>query len=256
MTASNLSLTVVVPCYNEAARFDQAAFQEYLARDRHTSFLFVDDGSSDTTLEVLHRLRDCALDRVEVLSLPKNVGKGEAVRRGLCAAAVSGPAFLGYWDADLATPLEAIPELREQLEGDENCLIVLGSRVRLLGRSIERSPVRHYLGRVFATLVSLLLSLPVYDTQCGAKLLRNDQRVVSALGRPFGTRWVFDVELMARLLTEEGAGENSLVEFPLRCWKDVKGSKVRWYDFLLAGKDLLKLYAGYYGRRDRATTES
>jgi hypothetical protein len=171
----------------------------------------------------------------------------------LAAEATRGEApFAGYWDADLATPLEAALEFLALLRERPELQLVMGARVQLLGRVIVRNPARHYVGRVFATLASQTLRLPVYDTQCGAKLFR-----VSALCRrlfetPFVTRWIFDVELLARLLRDAaGAGHPDpsalVVEFPLQRWVDVRGSKIGPLDYLSSLADLVRLW-WHYGR--------
>ena len=162
--------TVVVPCYNEEARLREEEFVRYLSRpDTAVRLLFVDDGSSDGTVQVLERIVKAAPPgRAALLPLTPNGGKAEAVRRGMLQALEQpNPAtVVGFWDCDLATPLEAIQELVEVLQGQPWTQMVFGARVALLGRQIERKIVRHYLGRVFATLTSLVLSMPIYDTQC------------------------------------------------------------------------------------------
>jgi dolichyl-phosphate beta-glucosyltransferase len=127
--------------------------------------------------------------------------------------------------------------------------VVLGSRVRLLGRRIERRAARHYLGRVFATGASLTLGLPVYDTQCGAKLLRATASTRQVFATPFLARWVFDVELLARY-GQAVAGqapplERRVYELPLQQWTDVAGSKVRPWDFVRSGLQLLRIWRSY-----------
>jgi hypothetical protein len=155
--------------------------------------------------------------------------------------------FVGFWDADLATPLDAINDLLELLLAHKELDIVLGSRVKLLGRDIERLVVRHYLGRVFATCASVVLGLPIYDTQCGAKIFRVTPDLAGILQEPFSSRWIFDVELLARFLhlsgTEKAHGE--IYEFPLYRWRDVPGSKVGPLDFLTAAKELLAIWRKY-----------
>jgi hypothetical protein len=121
--------------------------------------------------------------------------------------------------------------------------------VRLLGRHIERSALRHYLGRVFATGASLTLGLPVYDTQCGAKLLRAGELARRLVAEPFLTRWVFDVELLARLSRlvrdEPVPIEQRVHEVPLLRWTDVPGSKVRPWDFMRSGLELARIWGAY-----------
>jgi len=165
-------LVVVVPCYNEGHRLPVARFQDFAAKNPGVTFLFVDDGSSDHTVSVLDEMKRVLPQAIDVLRLPRNEGKGEAVRQGIQAGFSRGARFLAFWDADLATPLDVLPAFREVFDQRPEVDIVLGSRVKLLGRHIERRPLRHYLGRVFATAASFTLDLPVYDTQCGAKMFR------------------------------------------------------------------------------------
>ena len=146
---------IVVPCYNEAARLDVDAFTAFARHDSTCRFVFVDDGSRDATAEVLSRLCETAPDRFRMMAMGKNCGKAEAVRQGVLSAMDRSARFVGYWDADLATPLDAIASLRQVLEERPEVRIVLGSRVRLLGRRIERRAARHYMGRLFATAASL-----------------------------------------------------------------------------------------------------
>ncbi len=222
-------VTVVVPCYNEAKRLQPAVFEPFMAMSARFRLLFVDDGSKDETRRVLKDL--CALlgDRAAVLGLDVNGGKAEAVRAGLKKALHDGAKVVGYYDADGATPALEMLGLLQALETSQ-AKVVLASRVALLGRDIRRRPVRHYAGRVFATAASLILKLPVYDTQCGAKLFARSPALDASLEQPFTARWAFDVELIGRLLkgdaTRPGLGADDFVEVPLGSWVDVAGSKL------------------------------
>lgn len=188
--------------------------------------LLVDSGSTDHTAQVIAGIV-ASTEHVRSLSLAHNAGKGEAVRRGLLAALDDGADLVGYFDADFATPADEMLRLLRRLEDSPEVSVVLASRVALLGRTIDRSPARHYLGRVYATGASLALGLPVYDTQCGAKALRRSPALQAALARPFATRWAFDVELLGRLLFEVPSLEVSqIVEEPLQAWTDVAGTRM------------------------------
>lgn len=221
------AVRVVVPCFNEADRLERAEFEAFLDTSGAPGLLFVDDGSTDGTADLLHGIAGSRRDRAQVLSLPGNRGKAEAVRAGLRAAMADGAGCVGYWDADLATPLAAILDFAAVIASRPTVDVVMGSRVRMLGRRIRRSGTRHYLGRLYATLASLALRLPVYDTQCGAKLFRSTACLEEALAAPFRSRWSFDVELLRRLQRAWGdSGVERIVEIPLDEWCDRGGSKV------------------------------
>lgn len=250
MDQTNPVACVVVPCYNEAARFQTGAFLDFSRRFPAIQFVFVNDGSGDTTLDVLNALHARLPDSTHVLNCLKNGGKAEAVRQGIVLAlSRMHPQVTGFWDADLATPLEAIPELLGVLDERPDILMVFGARVNLLGRNIRRLAVRHYLGRLFATVVSAMLRMPIYDTQCGAKLFRATLELERALATPFLSRWIFDVEILARLIQQRGGDAAAIAatiyEYPLQQWVDVAGSKVRPRDFLKAMAELVAIYRHY-----------
>ncbi len=237
---------VVVPCYNEADRLPRQAFLDFTDKHPGYNFLFVDDGSKDSTYEILQELRDKNPDRFKVLKLTRNVGKAEAVREGFNHVMTSGVPFLAFWDADLATPLEVLPYFLKAFDEQPCVEIVIGARVKLLGHSIERKALRHYLGRVFATFASLVLDLAVYDTQCGAKMFRVTDTLRDIFENPFCSRWIFDVEILARYKKKKelsrSEAEGCLYELPLRTWKDIAGSKVKPADFFKAFSELIKIY--------------
>jgi glycosyltransferase involved in cell wall biosynthesis len=240
---------VVVPCFNEARRLNARAFTQFRVTGHWVEFLFVNDGSADDTLAMLERMQCTSPDTIRVRDQQPNQGKAEAVRNGMLEALDTDADFVGYWDADLATPLSALPRFLDVLEDRASVNVVLGSRVKLLGRVIERHAWRHYLGRVFATIVSELLRLEVYDTQCGAKLFRNTPELRRVLGTPFITSWLFDVEILARLIADSAGGTadvaRALYELPLDEWRDIPGSKLTRGAYVRAATSIMKLYERY-----------
>lgn len=242
---------IVVPCFNEAQRLPVQAFVDATARERELRFLFVDDGSTDATREVLAGLEGSDPERFTVIAESHNRGKAEAVRTGMRAAFATDPAFAGYWDADLSTPLTELPLFWDALARHPDCQIAMGARVALLGRRIERRALRHYAGRVFATVASTVLGLPVYDTQCGAKVFRVNAETRALFAEPFCVGWSFDVELIARLLAARRARgspdlDGYIRELPLREWKHVPGSRVGPLDFAVAMLELARIRQRYF----------
>jgi glycosyltransferase involved in cell wall biosynthesis len=252
---------LVVPCYNEAERLDGDALLSLVAGEvPATRLLLVDDGSRDDTGARLAALALRAPGRIETLALDQNRGKAEAVRQGLHQALARGATLVGYFDADLSTPVAEIRRLLGLLDARPDVLAVIGARISLLGNDIQRSHTRHYLGRVFATLASLILQARVYDTQCGAKLFRRSAALEAALREPFLSRWSFDVELLGRLLvgdtTVPAIAESQILEVPLRQWRDVPGSKLRLGGMAGALKELAEIAADLARRRRAAAGQT
>lgn len=247
--------TLVVPCYNEAERLDTEAFLALVRGPDDLRVLFVNDGSRDTTSARLAALAALQPDRIAVLELERNGGKAEAVRSGLRRALREGAPLLGYLDADLATPVSEVRRLVAVLRGN-GAPVLLASRVSLLGRDIQRKAMRHYLGRTFASVASAVLRLSVYDTQCGAKFFRATPALEAAVAEPFLSRWIFDVELLGRLMTGTPTvpplREDQVVEEPLLSWRDVPGSKLRPGHAAIAARDMVRIALDLARRRKAA----
>jgi dolichyl-phosphate beta-glucosyltransferase len=238
---------IVVPCYNEAKRLDLPAFRDFASDHPWASFLFVNDGSTDLTSEVLKEL--CGSNRTcfSVYDLPRNVGKAEAVRTGVLKALEFKPKYVGMWDADLATPLGEIPRFCRVLNDLPQVRMVFGARVRLMGRTIERPGARHYMGRLAATVISWTVRLPIYDTQCGAKIFRATEELADLFHQPFLSSWIFDVEILARLIAANNGvvPADAIYELPLDEWKHKGGSRIRAGDYFKALWELFLIRRNY-----------
>ncbi len=234
-------IVLVVPCYNEEKRLDLEAFEE--GAQGEIQVLFVDDGSKDNTVPRIQKFIE-GKTNMHVHRCPQNGGKAAAVREGMLHVAkhpmLSKATWVGYWDADLATPLWEVPNMvRYAAFYDNQVDSIWGSRVYRLGSRIVRSPHRHYLGRGFATVIAILLRVESYDSQCGAKLFRREH-LETAFTENFLSNWIFDVEIMLRLKGK------LLVEYPLRQWEDIPGSKVKIFkEVLRVFRDILKIRKKY-----------
>src|SRR2546423_3134291 len=216
-----LSLSIVVPAYNEGARLGKSlrAIVTYLNEYAPASELIVvDDGSTDDTANTARaELSDSRTVHTSVISYHSNLGKGRAVRLGLLAS--RGDIAL-FTDADLSTPITETPKLIDPILRGE-CDLAFGSRAldrTLIG--VHQPWRREQGGRVFNLAVRLATGLPFWDTQCGFKAFRMSvcrPLVEAATVDRFG----FDVELLY-LAFRAGL---RLKEVPVR-WSHNEGSKV------------------------------
>lgn len=229
---------LIIPCRNEYARLRPEAFFAALAANPALTFVFVDDASTDRTDESLAFLERSSA-AIKALYLPRHLGKAGAVREGVTWALTHTAAdFIGFWDADLATPLNELNAFIAALTTNPLCDAAIGSRWPHLGANVTRSSCRRFTGSIMHSLIRHFAHLPVYDTQCGAKLFR---RALAAriFTQPFRSRWLFDVELLKRLSKDELC--RRVREIPLENWRDVPGSKMKFLDKVRSLADLLRI---------------
>jgi dolichyl-phosphate beta-glucosyltransferase len=241
---------ISIPCFRESRRlplFLDALCKELAGAPFKASIVIVDDGSGypedASTRSIVDEFRAKYPDLVaEPVFLEQNLGKGGAVYAGWKSSARnSAPKLLCFVDADGAAPASEVARLIEELLGDlrHRSDALFGSRVKMLGANIDRRITRHYIGRVFATFVSLLTGLEIYDSQCGLKVIRRGAYEAIEM-HLVETRFVFDVELTL-LLLKNGF---KIREVPIN-WKEIPGSKVS----LL--RDSIRMFSGILRIRKR-----
>lgn len=246
---TKFQLAIVVPCYNEYNRLPVAAFESFLKKTPDTFICFVNDCSTDDTLLILHGLEHLFTGQVDIVSNAKNEGKASTVRTGVLHCQQKNMAnHIAYLDADLATSLEECHSYLNYLDGPIS--FVFASRILKIGSVVERKFSRFFFGRIIATVISSILNLKVYDTQCGCKVFKNDLSKL-LFERPFVSKWLFDVELFSRMLCFFGkeTAVDKMEEIPVKRWVDQGDSKVKlsyafrlWYDLYIIWKTHKKNY--------------
>ncbi len=222
---------VVIPCYNEEQRLSSDDFTDFV--DQHSGYhlCFVNDGSTDKTLDVLNELRKGREEYVSVYSCEKNGGKAEAVRLGMLhMAGHSDLDYIGFLDADLSTDMRDFDALVDTIESSQ-FKVVSGSRISRMGANITTESARKIISLTINLIIRKILGMEFKDTQCGAKIMEKEIIEV-AFNRKFLTRWLFDVEIFMRMKKHYGAevARGLICEQPLKRWIHADGSKLSMKD--------------------------
>lgn len=235
-------LSLIIPAFNEETRIG-------ISLDRILSFLrsqpysseviIVDDGSQDRTRDLI-RERYGNQDGVRIYHQPRNLGKGEAVKKGML---LGNGEYLFFSDADLSVPIETLPAFLTELES--HCDVTVGSRQKS-GATIEvHQPFyREIMGKIYTKLSNWLLNLPITDFTCGFKGFRR-----SAARELFSLQqlknWSFDAEILY-LAQLKGY---QVQEVPVR-WRNDERTKVRlWRDVVGSFLGLIQIRFNAFMRR-------
>ena len=223
-----MSLNIIIPCYNESMRLPVNKYLDFLKLNKRVKIIFVNDGSTDKTKNLVNKLANKFPEQIKILSYEKNKGKGNAIRDGfLYAVRQNMSGNLAYLDADLSTSLEECKLLSRKI--NDKIKFVFGSRIRESNNVIKRKFHRFIIGRSIATIISSIIGVSVYDTQCGCKII--DQKLVNqSFSEVFSSRWLFDVEIFLRLINFYGKDKFIEIskEVPLKSWIDTEDSRVRF----------------------------
>ncbi len=239
---------IVVPCYNEAGRLDLESFEEFLNQNNNYSICFVNDGSSDNTLDVLKSFQAKSPSRIYVYDAPHNNGKAEAIRAGVNFVLKNTQARkIGFMDADLATGFEDYENLADSLEDDIGTEgMVIGSRTRVNTANINRTAFRSASSNIFNVIIQWIIGLKINDTQCGAKVFTRTT-ANSLFQKEFISKWLFDIELLMRMRNKYGKTNmlSKFKEVSLKKWTEVEGSKITMKDAIHFPIQLIKIALNY-----------
>lgn len=226
-------ISVIIPTFNEQTRIGQTLDEicSFLKQEKFNyEIIVVNDGSSDQTIKVVLEKND---PRIRLINLPKNSGKGAAVKAGIMAG--QGDLLL-FTDADLSTP---IIELKKFLQHTADYDIVIASRALKESRIIIHQPwYKEILGRLGNMIIRLVAVPKIYDTQCGFKLFKPSIKKIFVQQRI--KRWGFDIEI---LFLAQKCGL-AIKEMPVE-WKNDFRTKVGIFSYLATLCELVKIQIYY-----------
>jgi len=224
---------IVIPAYNEFFRMS-LLFPQYYNLTKQYEMILVDDGSNDGT----HKIGE--LLGWHIVRLPRNMGKGFAVRAGVLKALSLKPIpeFIGFTDADLSVSHDQWSKLIEKLNDYE---VVIASR-SMPDSVVQRTVFRSLISKIYSKIVYEVLQLGAKDTQCGLKFFRTDVAKTLFNEPLIAQRYAFDIEVLLRAkllgfkIAEVGVN-----------WIAKEGSKVNAFtpfEMLIALLQIVRAYNG------------
>ena len=235
-------LSLIIPAFNEETRIG-------ISLDRILSFLrsqpysseviIVDDGSKDRTRDLI-RERYGNQDGVRIYHQPRNLGKGEAVKKGML---LGNGEYLFFSDADLSVPIETLPTFLNYLE--KHCDVTIGTRQKS-GATIEvHQPFyREFMGKIYTRLSNWILGLSTSDFTCGFKGFRREA-ARELFSRQKLKNWSFDAEILYLAHLKD----YPVLEIPVH-WRNDERTKVRlWRDVVGSFLGLIQIRFNTFMRR-------
>tara|TARA_R110001592_G_scaffold71295_2_gene218014 strand:+ start:684 stop:1442 length:759 start_codon:yes stop_codon:yes gene_type:complete len=219
-TTGPIRLSLIIPAYNEAGRIEKTLrlVLRYLDdADYSAEVIVVDDGSTDATAGVIRAFRTAYTTPLRLHQLPKNKGKGAAVKAGMLEVAYGEVRV--FFDADASTPIEELEKIWEPLASGAQ--VVIGSRSLPDSQvEIHQAKYRETMGRTYNRILRVLGLTSFIDTQCGFKAFTAEATEL-LFRRQTLDGFSFDVELLY-IATKHGL---PITEIPV-VWRNNEASRV------------------------------
>jgi glycosyltransferase involved in cell wall biosynthesis len=240
------SILLVIPVFNEEKRWNEEYFLELASKsDNRLKYIFVDDGSTDNSKNLIRALCDKS-DRFFYRFSDSNQGKGEAIRNGFSYGVTENYSGIGFLDSDGAFSTRDINRIStvfiEKCLKHDDFQAIWSSRISLAGRRIERSNRRHVLGRLISKIVSPFTSGIPWDTQSGFKIFKNNPGLRELVSQRFQSKWLFEIEMLQRYIVSSGT-TMKIWEEPLDSWHDVKGSKIQGKQYVIILAEITLIFS-------------
>ncbi|MDD1695548.1 MAG: glycosyltransferase family 2 protein [Methanoregula sp.] len=225
-------VTVIIPVYNDHRSLELAIPKSVELLSRITNgfeLVIAEDGSNDGSEELVRRYEQKD-PRIRLLHSDERLGRGKALTRAIYQ---SRGKIVCYYDVDLATDMQHLPELIDAIRKGAD--VATGSRL-MQGSDIVRTEGREIASRSYNFLVRLFLGSRCFDHQCGFKAF-NKESLLNVLPEIHSDHWFWDTEILVRSQRKGYL----LVEFPVR-WRAGKGTTVKMKDVFEMGSSILKLW--------------
>jgi glycosyltransferase AglD len=225
-------ITAIIPVYNDRLALERAipeSLKVLSAIAEDFEVIVAEDGSTDGSAEFVREYESTS-SRVRLLHSDKRQGRGPALNRAIRGAKGS---IVCYYDVDLATDMQHLPELVDSIRKGTD--ISIGSRL-LPNSDIQRTEGRDIASRSYNFLVRHILGSRLFDHQCGFKAF-NKARILPILVTIRPSHWFWDTELLVRA---QRLGF-TVTEIPVH-WRAGKGTTVRVKDVFEMGSSILRLW--------------
>ncbi len=233
------SLSVVIPIHNEEKRIEgcmNRLLTYFKQKNWDFELIFVQDNSTDNTSSILEAF-SLTDSHIKIINIPIRVGKGGAIMYSTIIHPTKK--YVAYLDVDLSADPS---ELEKLLEHINNYDMVIGSRI-LRGNllPIKRSLYRSLLSRSYSKLFRVLFRIPVFDPQCGFKLIRKEV-ILKLFQDVIITDFAFDTDMIVTAFTQG----LRIKEIPIN-WKEGKDSSVSIQNEIrVMGIDILSIWYRYH----------